>query len=204
MQKLKLFTCLFACLTLFFAGTISSGYQIGDTVSNFKLKNTDGKFVSLSDYQSKKGVIVIFDCNTCPYSKAYNERILALDKKYASKDIPVLVINSNDPNISPGDSFEQMVKQAKDKKYSFPYLIDESQEVAKNFGATNTPHVFVLAKNGDAFKVAYIGAIDNNSKDAKGADKKYVEDAVDAILAGNEIKTNKTKAIGCTIKWKNV
>jgi peroxiredoxin len=202
MQKLTLLVGLFLCLTLFFAGNTPSGYQIGDTVSNFKLKNTDGKFVSLSDYQSKKGVIVIFDCNTCPYSKAYNERILALDKKYAAKNVPVVVINANDPSISPGDSFEHMVKQAKDKKYSFPYLIDETQEVAKNFGATNTPHVYVLAKTGDNFKVAYIGAIDNNSKDAKAADKKYVEDAVDALLAGKEIETNKTKAIGCTIKWK--
>lgn len=202
MQKLKLYSSLMAMLVLFFAGTTPSGYQVGDTVANFKLKNTDGKFVSLTDYQSKKGVIVIFDCNTCPYSKAYNERILALDKKYASKNIPVVVINSNDATISPGDSFDNMVKQAKDKKYSFPYLTDESQEVARNFGATNTPHVFVLAKHGNDFKVAYIGAIDNNTKDAKAADKKYVEDAVDAILTGSDISTNKTKAIGCTIKWK--
>ncbi len=111
-------------------------------------------------------------------------------------------INSNSPEVSPGDSFDEMVKYAKAKGYDFPYLFDETQEVAKNYGAANTPHVYVLKKEGSAFKVAYIGAIDNNTKDANAADKKYVEDAVDALVAGTAVPTEKTKAIGCTIKWK--
>jgi peroxiredoxin len=193
------------CVALLTAGSsIKVGYEVGDLVADFKLKNTTGKTVSLSDYKTAKGVIVVFDCNTCPYSKAYNERIIALNKKYAAKGFPLLAINANDPEKSPGDSFNEMVAYAKKNNYDFPYLVDESQSVAKTFGATNTPHVFVLSKNGADFKVAYIGAIDNNTQDAASADKKYVEEAVEALLSEKAVPTTKTKAIGCTIKWKNV
>lgn len=178
-------------------------YEIGDSVNDFKLKNVDGKMIALSDYKSAKGAIVIFDCNTCPYSKAYNDRIIALHKKYAAKGFPVITINANDPQISPGDAYAEMVAQAKKKNYDFPYLVDETQTVAKAFGATNTPHVFVLQKTGNDFKVAYIGTIDNNSRNASAATKKYVEDAVDALLGGQSVANPTTKAIGCTIKWKN-
>jgi len=182
---------------------LNEGYQVGDTVGSFTLKNVDGKMVSLADYKTSKGVILIFDCNTCPYSKAYNDRIIALNEKYSSKGFPVVSINANDPQMSPGDSFEEMVKRAKNKKYTFPYLIDESQEVAHAFGATNTPHVYLLQKSGNDFKVAYIGAIDNNSRDESAADKKYVEDAIEALLTGSSVPVTKTKAIGCTIKYRN-
>ena len=192
------------CLALFFAGSpVKDGYEVGDVVASFTLKNIDGKMVALSDYKGEKGVIVIFDSNTCPVSKAYNERILSLNQMYTSKGFPIVVINANDAGISPGDSFDEMVKHASNKGYKFPYLIDESQEVAHAFGATNTPHVFVLQNNAGKFTVAYIGAIDNNSSDASSADKKYVQDAVDALLGGKEVPVKKTKAIGCTIKYRN-
>ena len=178
-------------------------YEIGDTVVDFKLKNVDGKMVSLSDYENAKGAIVIFDCNTCPYSKAYNDRIIALNKKYAANGFPVIAINANDPKMSPGDSYDEMVARAKQKNYDFPYLIDESQSIAKSVGATNTPHVFVLQKSGSDFRVAYIGTIDDNSRDASSAKKKYVEEAVDALINGQAITVPKTKAIGCGIKWRN-
>ncbi len=193
---------LMICVGFLFAGK-SPSYELGDAVSDFSLKNVDGKMVSLNHYKSSKGVIVIFDCNTCPYSKAYNDRIIALDKKYAAQGFPVITINANNPEVSPGDSFEEMTSRARKKSYTFPYLIDETQEVAKSFGATNTPHVFVLKNETQAFKVAYIGTIDNNSRDASSATKKYVEDAVDALLAGKAVETTKTKAIGCGIKWKD-
>lgn len=200
MKKVNLLLLLFSVLLI-------SGkpvkYDVGDSVADFKLKNFDGKMVSLSDYKNGKGVIVIFDCNTCPYSKAYNDRIIALNRKYASKGFPVVTINANDPQLSPGDSFEAMAEQAKRKNYDFPYLIDETQTVAQAFGATNTPHVFVLQKAGSDFKVAYIGTIDNNSRDASSANKKYVEDAVEELLAGKSVSNTRTKAIGCGIKWKN-
>jgi peroxiredoxin len=195
---------LLVCLTLLIAGKpLIMNYGVGDTVADFTLKNVDGKMVSLSDYKKSKGAIVIFDCNTCPYSKAYNDRIIALNKKYASQGFPVITINANDPEDSEGDSFEEMVSQSKRKNYDFPYLVDETQNVAKSFGATNTPHVFVLKNDNNTFKVAYIGAIDNNSRDAASASKKYVEEAVNALLANTAVPTAKTKAVGCGIKWKN-
>jgi peroxiredoxin len=199
MKKLKSLLMV-VCLAALVAGT-TVNYGVGDTVADFKLKNVDGKMVSLSDYKQAKGAIVIFDCNTCPYSKAYNERIIALNKKYASQGFPVVTINSNEG--SSGESFEEMVGQAKEKNYDFPYLADNTQVVAKSFGATNTPHVFVLKNDNNAFKVAYIGAVDDNSRSASSAKRKYVEEAVDALLANKEVPTAKTRAIGCGIKWKD-
>ncbi len=193
-----------ACLLLMVAASpVKLGYEVGDTVTDFKLKNTNGKMVALTDYKDAKGVIVIFDCNTCPYSKAYNDRIIALNKKYASQGFPLVAVQPNDPEVSPGDSYDEMVSHAKKNGYEFPYLFDDGQNVSKAFGATNTPHVFLLKKEGAAFKVAYIGAIDDNARDASAVSKKYVEDAVDALLAGKAVSTGKTKAMGCTIKWKD-
>ena len=114
----------------------------------------------------------------------------------------MIAINPNDVDVSPGDSFDKMKVRAKEKGFNFPYLYDETQEVASAYGASRTPHVFVLDREDDKYKVAYVGAIDNNHKDASMASKKYVEDAVDNLLAGQGVETKFTKAIGCTIKWK--
>jgi len=185
------------CVVVFVAANpVKNGYEVGDVASDFKLKNVDGKMVSLADFKGAKGYVVIFDCNTCPYSKAYNQRIIDLNQKYATRGFPVITINANEGS---GDSYTEMVRIANKKKYKFPYLYDESQEVAKAFGATNTPHVYVLAKD---LKVSYIGAIDDNPRNAAGVTKRYVEDAVDALLKGNTVPVTKTKAIGCGIKWK--
>lgn len=200
MKKLMLF---FLAASLLAFSPAKNGYEVGDTVADFKLKNVDGKMVSLSDYKSAKGFIVIFDCNTCPVSKAYNERIMELNKKYAGKGYPVVAINPNSPEVASGESFEEMVKYAQKKGYEFPYLYDESQSVIRQFGPTNTPHVFVLNKTGNDLKVAYIGAIDDNTRDASAAGKRYVEDAVNSLLEGKAVATPKTKAVGCGVKWKN-
>lgn len=185
------------------AAPVKTGYEVGDTVADFRLKNVDGKMVALSDYKDAKGVIVIFDCNTCPYSKAYNSRIIALHAKYASQGYPVITINPNDPLQSAGDSFDRMVSQAKQKGYTFPYLVDESQEVSRAFGATNTPHVFIVQRVVKEFKLVYIGAIDDSAKDESAAKRKYVEEAIDGLLQGKPVTYTRTKAIGCSIKWKN-
>ncbi len=191
-------------VALFVAGSpLKDGYEVGDSAADFKLKNVDGKWVSLADYKDAKGFILIFDSNTCPYSKAYNGRIIALSKKYTSLKFPVVAINANDPKVSSGDSFDEMVKEAKRKGYDFPYLVDETQAIAKTYGATNTPHVFVLNKSGNDLKVAYIGTIDDNARNTAAVTKKYVENAVDALLNGKPVNTTKTKAVGCGIKWKD-
>lgn len=177
-----------------------SKYEVGDKARDFELKNVDGKMVSLADFSEAKGFIVVFTCNTCPFSKMYEERIIDLDKKYKPNGYPVVAIN---PNEYPGDSFEEMVDRAKDKGFTFPYLYDETQQIAATYGATRTPHVYVLNKEKNDLSVAYIGAIDNNHKDASAADKKYVEAAVNSLIGGQSITTTSTKAIGCSIKWKD-
>lgn len=200
---MKILASLLLIFSPWFPGTSPAAYEIGDEVGNFTLKNTDGRQVSLTDYKTSKGVIIVFDCNTCPYSKIYNERIIALNKKYKSFGFPVIAINANDPKLSPGDSFDKMVSQAKRKNYDFPYLFDETQNVARSFGASNTPHVYILKNNSGKFTLAYIGAIDNNPRNAEAADKKYVEETVDALLNGKRVTTEKTKAIGCGIKYRD-
>lgn len=177
-------------------------YKSGDFASDFSLKNVKGEMVSLSKFEQAKGFIVVFMCNTCPVVKKYEQRIIDLNKEFSSKGYPVVAINSNDKGVSPGDSYEEMQKLAKTKGYDFEYLYDDSQAVAKQFGATNTPHVYLLSKTDGKMKVVYSGAIDNNSDDAAKADKKYLNDAVNALLKGSEVPLTGTKAVGCGIKWK--
>lgn len=199
MKKLSL---LILSIVLYGTTLLASGYEVGDKANAFSLKNIDGKMVSLNDYNDAKGFIVIFTCNHCPYSVKYEDRIIALDKKYRMKGYPVIAINSNDPVKQPEDSYPLMQKRAKDKNFLFPYLFDETQEVATEYGASRTPHVYVLQKENGDLLVKYIGAIDNNVKSEQLADEKYAENAVDALLAGNDPKVSYTKAVGCTVKWK--
>jgi len=180
--------------------TFGEGYKIGDVAEDFSLKNIDGKMVSLSDYKKAKGFIVTFTCNTCPYAVAYEDRIIALDKKYASKGYPVIAIMPNNVSIKPDDNLDAMKQRANEKGFTFPYLIDEEQKVFPKFGATKTPHMFVLQKTEKGNVVKYIGAIDDNYKDASAVSTKYVEKAVDALLQGKDVEQTETKAIGCTIK----
>ncbi len=198
MRSAILIFCAFLLSTNSFAG-----YGVGDPVQDFKLKNVDGKMVSLSDYDGEKGVIMVFTCNHCPYAKLYEQRIIDLHNTYAPQGYPVVAVNPNDPNRVPEDSFDNMKKRAKKKSYPFVYLMDETQNVAKDFGATRTPHVYLLKKNKVQYSVAYIGAIDNNSQSAESADKFYVQDAISALQKGEAVKVTETKAVGCTIKWKN-
>ena len=201
MKKLFALTMITLVLTAF--STVKSGYEVGDIVADFALKNVDSKMVSLADYQQAKGFIIIFDCNTCPMSRAYNARIIALNKKYAPQGFPVMLINPNSAEIVAEESFDEMKVHAKAHDYDFPYLYDESQEVVKKFNPTNTPHTFVLNKTAEGLKVAYVGAIDNNSRDGSKASKHFVEQAVDELLAGKAVTITKTRAIGCSVKLKN-
>lgn len=175
-------------------------YVVGDKADDFSLKNVDGQMVSLSDFEEAKGFIVVFTCNTCPVSQANEDRIIALDKKYASKGYPVIAINPNNPDVSPGDGFALMQKRAKEKGFTFPYLFDDGQKVYPKFGASKTPHVYVLEKEGVDLLVRYIGSIDDSARDAESVTTKYVENAVDALLRGQEITVASTTAIGCSIK----
>ena len=194
----------FAVNNVFEGGEASNssenGYDIGDVATDFKLKNIDGKQVSLSDYSTAKGFIVVFTTNHCPYAKAYENRIVALDKIYKTKGYPVIAINPNNPDKNEQDSFENMQIRAKQKGFTFPYLLDEGQKIYPQYGATKTPHVYILEKENNELIVKYIGAIDDNYQDVNAVEEKFVENAVDELLAGEEVSVKTTKAIGCSIK----
>ena len=198
-------TLIIVCIGLVSFTTVNQnkGYEIDDVASDFKLKNVDGKMVSLADYSDAKGYIVIFSCNTCPYVVAYEDRMIELHNAYEKKGFPVIAINPNDPKVSPGDSFEKMQERSKEKNFPFAYVFDEKQEIFPLYGATRTPHVYLLEKTKQGNIVRYIGAIDDNFKDASAVKDKFLENAIDAILNKNEVPVKTTRAIGCTIKVKS-
>lgn len=199
---MKRIIIMFSITLLTMPIAFAQGYNIGDTATGFTLKNVDGKYVSLTDFPAAKGFIVIFTCNHCPYAKAYQDRIMALDKKYKPLGYPVIAISPNDPSIVPEDSYDKMVQLAKAKGFTFPYLFDETQDVYRRFGAKRTPHVFILQKQGNQLIVRYIGAVDDNYADAGQVKTPYAANAVDALLAGRLPDPDFTKAIGCSIKDK--
>jgi peroxiredoxin len=195
---------LFSFTSLIIFPLLSQGYKVGDKASDFNLKNVDGRFVSLSDYLTAKGFIVVFTCNHCPFAQAYQDRIIALDKKYKSLGYPVIAINPNDPKLVPDDSYDKMIERSKEKGFTFPYLFDQDQQVYRKYGAKKTPHVYLLQKDGKELIVRYIGAIDDNYEDATKVNVPYVANAVDALLAGRTPDPSFTKAIGCSIKDEQV
>ncbi len=173
------------------------GYSIGEIAQDFALKNVLGDTISLSDYKDSKGIIVVFTCNHCPFAQLYEQRIIDLHRTFAPQGFPVVAINPNSPLVVPEDSFEKMQERAKIKHYPFAYLFDEYQTVYPRFGATRTPHVFILDEQR---AVRYIGAIDSNAEAPNSSTKKWVEDAVNALLRGESPEKFSTKSVGCTIK----
>jgi len=190
---------LLAAFLMLAPATDNEGLEVGDTAPNFSLKNVDGAMVSLDDYPDAKGFIVTFTCNHCPYAIMYEDRLIALHEKYAPKGYPVIAINPNDPEVQPDDSFEKMIQRAEEKEFPFAYLFDEGQEIFPQYGATRTPHVFLLDKER---VVRYIGAIDDSANDPAAVSRRYVEEAIRAIDKGKEPDPTFTKAIGCSIKVK--
>ena len=199
---MKILSSLFFLFT-FFVGVANpippTGYKTGDVATDFKLKSVDGKMYSMADYKDAKGFIVVFTCNHCPFAKMYEARINDLAKKYKSKGYVLLAINPNDPEVQPEDSFELMKVRAKEKGFAFPYLMDEGQKIYPQYGATKTPHAFLLDKNR---VVKYIGAIDDNVDSAADVKVKYLENAIAAVESGKTPSPDNTKAIGCGIKFK--
>ncbi len=181
-------------------GNIIESYAIGSTVENFTLKNAQsGEMASLNDLKGDNGAIVIFTCNSCPYAVMYEDRINSLHDQFGGKGYPVIAINPNDPEIKPGDDFEGMKTRITEKGFKFAYLFDETQEIYPVWGATKTPHVFLIDNDN---VVKYIGAIDDNAQDASSVSTTYLADAITALTAGNDPSPAETKAIGCSIKAK--
>ena len=180
----------------------NKGYSIGDIATDFELESTKQEMVSLSDFEDAKGFIVVFTCNHCPFSIANEDRLISIDEKYKDKGFPVIAINPNDPAVNEDDSPTQMVIRAEEKGFTFPYLFDKGQNVYPQYGATKTPHVYLLEKTSKGKIVRYIGAIDDNARDESKVKTKYLENAINDLLAGRKVQTPETKAIGCSIKTK--
>jgi len=194
-----LLMCTFFCLkTWAQVKTITPG----EPAPFIKLKNIDDRVVSFDDYPSANGFILVFICNTCPYSKAYEQRIMELDKKYSPQHFPVIAVNPADATLSPDDSFIKMKEHAKSRHYTFPYLYDVGQGITNLYGAKSTPHVFVISKTAGKYTVEYTGAIDNDIQN-KNPDKiNYAQDAVSALLNKRKPVVTVTRAIGCGISRK--
>jgi len=170
--------------------------------SKFQLPDVSGKIVETEQFKNDKGLIVVFTCNHCPYAVANEDRLINLHEKFQSRGFPLVAICSNDANKYPQDSLDNMIIRAKEKDFKFPYLRDESQEIAKNYNAVKTPHAYVLLWENDMLKVVYDGAIDDNWESQSNVKIAYVEQVVDAIINNEVPPVNKTTPVGCTIKWK--
>jgi len=174
--------------------------KLGSPAPNFSsLPGVDGKRYSLKDFADKKCLVIVFSCNHCPYVQAYEERMIAFQRDYASKRVQVAAINSNETVNYPEDNFEEMKKRAKQRRFNFPYLRDDDQSVATVFGATHTPEFFLFD---EGKTLRYHGKMDDNYKDPSSVKANHLRDATDAVLAGKEVKEPETYSIGCTIKWK--
>ncbi len=175
----------------------------GRVVEDFALQNTDGSMVSTKDYKDAKGFMVVFTCLHCPFAKLYHNRLLALQARYAPQRVPLLLINASDTIMFADENLKNMARLAREKKYTFPYLFDPSQQVARSFAAEKTPHAFVIWKESKGWRVHYSGAIDDNGAHPELVKQPYVANAVEELLAGKPVSVPQGHSIGCAIHYRN-
>jgi len=173
--------------------------KLGDKAPDFTLPGVDGQTHILHNYADKNTLVIIFSCNHCPYVQAWEDRIINIQSNYASHSVQLIAISANDTTEYPADSFSEMIKRSGEKGFNFPYLYDESQNVAKAYGAERTPEVFVFD---NTRKLAYHGTIDDNYEDPASVKEQYLRDALDAMISNATPSVPETPPIGCTIKWK--
>lgn len=198
--KVFAIACTVAVASAFTSGDMKE-LAIGASMPKSDIAMNDvvsGKDLSLNEAKGKKGLLVIFSCNTCPYVKLTETRISEAAALAKKNDVGVIIINSNEAQRDAEDSVEEMKQYAKSQKYDFPYVVDINSDIANAFGATRTPHVFLFDNKG----LVYKGAIDDNIKDPAAVKEHFLSDAIAAVGNGKEIKTSSTKSIGCTIKRK--
>ncbi len=177
------------------------GLRIGDPLrmTEVKMKNVDGRELSIAEVAGEKGTLIIFSCNSCPWVKAWEDRIAALGNAYQDKGFGVMVINSNDPKIIAEDSYEVMQKRSEERGFAFPYVVDATSGVARAYGATRTPEVFLFDQDG---RLVYHGVIDDNAKESKEVKEQFLRDAMEALIEGEKVPVKETKSLGCTIKFR--
>ena len=165
---------------------------------NFFLPGVDGKIYSLDSFKDKKVLVIIFMCNHCPYVKATLKRLIEIQKDYADKGVQLVGINPNDEITYPEDSFDNMKKVAREKGIPFPYLMDQTQEIARKYNAVCTPDIFVY---GPERKLLYRGRIDDNWQVEEAVKKKDLRQAIDAVLNNKPVPAEQYPSMGCSIKW---
>jgi peroxiredoxin len=171
----------------------------GDEAVPFELLGVDDSNHALADYANKEAIGVVFTCNHCPYARAWEDRLIAIQADFAGRGVQLVAISANDAKKYPDDSFPRMKERSEEKGFNFPYLYDESQEVARAYGAERTPEVFLFDKGGT---LRYHGTVDDNYDDPAAVGSHYLIDAIEAVLGGRELVTTETAPVGCTIKWK--
>ncbi|MFQ5670272.1 MAG: thioredoxin family protein [Acidobacteriota bacterium] len=182
-------------------GASVQALQLGDAIllATQKMQSVDGSRVSIADVRGEKGTLVVFTCNACPWAKAWEERIAALGNLYRGKGIGVIAINANDPARNAEDGYDVMQTRARERGMRFPYVVDATSEMARRFGATRTPEAFLFDSGG---RLVYHGTIDDNAHDPGKVQKRYLRDALDAVVTGRPVPVPETKALGCSIKFR--
>jgi thiol-disulfide isomerase/thioredoxin len=192
---------LLVCVTSLEAKKPTFQSDTGDAyeMTGYQMRGVTGKKVSIEKAAGKKGTLVLFTCNACPWVKAWEDRIVELGNHYSRKGIGVIAINANDPNRVAEDSFDNMITRAKDKGMKFPYVVDDTSNVARAFGAGRTPEAFLFDADG---KLVYHGTIDDNAKSPEDVKETWLKDAMQALVDGSPVPVASTKALGCSIKFR--
>lgn len=172
----------------------------GDVAPSFSLPSTDGRTVKLADYAEKPFLVVTFWCNHCPYVQAWEGRMMDLARSYAPKGVGFVLINSNDETAYPDDSMPKMIERARSKQYPIPYLRDESQEVAHEYGALVTPHPMLFDRTR---RLLFQGRIDDSHAEPSRVKERFLAQALDSAIAGRPIARPELAVLGCSVKWKS-
>jgi len=168
-------------------------------MQDVRMKSVSGTDISISEAAGTKGTLVIFTCNHCPWAKMWQGRIATIGNAAMRRGIGVLAVNSNDPAAYAEDSFDEMKARAKKLGFKFPYVVDATSDVARAFGATHTPEAYLLDAQGN---LVYHGGVDDNAREEKAVKAAWLRDAVDAVVTGKPIPLAETKAMGCSIKFR--
>ena len=179
---------------------LAIGTKAPSPANQVKMKSVDGKVLSIAEAAGKAGTLVVFTCNHCPFAKGWEQRIAELANGYSKKGVGVILINANDPTKYEEDGYLEMQARSRKLALTVPYVVDETSQVARAFGATVTPEAFLFDKSG---KLVYHGAVDDNHREPANVQKRYLHDALDAVVAGKDPTITESKGIGCGIKFRS-
>ncbi|MDD5705944.1 MAG: thioredoxin family protein [Kiritimatiellae bacterium] len=189
---------LSVCRSTLAGGALKPGDAI--PMGDVKMENVDGRKLSITDIAGKAGTLVIFTCNHCPFAQAWESRIAAIGNDSAKQGVGVVLVNANDPVAYPVDDLAHMKERAKTAHFEVPYVVDETSDVAKAFGATRTPEAFLFDAAG---RLVYHGAIDDDAYRPDQVKQRYLQNAISALLAGKDVAVKETNSVGCSIKFRN-